>query len=254
MENSVHILDCTLREGGYLTDWHFPESFVKNYLQKMQDLGITLIEPGFRLFHKNPDSGKFAHCTDEFLQTLSIAENFRIAIMVKAEELLEINTEKVLREMFAEAADSPVEIVRIATPYQKAPECGLIAEILKNKGYKVSLNLTKIPPGEETRLKEAVKNIDYRHIVDILYFADTFGEFSPRDVEKITRIINQKYYGQTGFHGHNNKNQALINSMTAINKGVLYIDSTFKGMGKGVGNLETEAIVQKMGRQFVIKK
>ncbi len=253
MKNNIKILDCTLRDGGYKTNWHFSEDLVKNYLKTMKTLGIKMIEPGFRLLNKNPDFGKFAYCTDEFLQSLFIPEKFQLAVMIKAEEFFTADAQKSLNAMFKEASDSPVEIVRIAIPWQKAPECSLITEILKNKGYKVMLNLTKISPGSEKEIAGIINKIKDRQAFDALYFADTFGEFSPRDVGKIVSVINRQYYGQIGFHGHNNKNRALANSLTAIENGVNYIDSTLQGTGKGVGNLATEVIIQELKNQPGLK-
>ena len=43
-----------------------------------------------------------------------------------------------------------------------------------------------------------------------------------------------------GFHGHNNLNLALSNSIAAIKSGVDIIDSTLGGLGRGAGNLRTE--------------
>ena len=45
MNNKV--LDCTLRDGGYYTDWHFSAKFLEDYLKTIKSLPINIIEVGY---------------------------------------------------------------------------------------------------------------------------------------------------------------------------------------------------------------
>ena len=38
------ILDCTLRDGGYYTDWNFSSNLVKNYLKAIAKTPVKFIE------------------------------------------------------------------------------------------------------------------------------------------------------------------------------------------------------------------
>ena len=42
------ILDCTLRDGGYYTNWDFDQLTVNSYLEAMNDLPVDYIEIGYR--------------------------------------------------------------------------------------------------------------------------------------------------------------------------------------------------------------
>ena len=42
------ILDCTLRDGGYYTNWDFDQLTVDSYLEAMNDLPVDYIEIGYR--------------------------------------------------------------------------------------------------------------------------------------------------------------------------------------------------------------
>ena len=46
--NNIKILDCTLRDGGYYTNWDFNESLVEEYAISMNNLPIDYIEVGYR--------------------------------------------------------------------------------------------------------------------------------------------------------------------------------------------------------------
>ena len=43
----VNLLDCTLRDGGYVNDWLFGEECIRGTLNKLAQTGIELIEVGF---------------------------------------------------------------------------------------------------------------------------------------------------------------------------------------------------------------
>ena len=43
----VKLLDCTLRDGGYVNDWKFGHEGIKTILKKLERTGIEIIEVGF---------------------------------------------------------------------------------------------------------------------------------------------------------------------------------------------------------------
>ena len=44
----MKILDCTLRDGGYYTNWDFNKSLVEQYLKAMEILPVDYVELGYR--------------------------------------------------------------------------------------------------------------------------------------------------------------------------------------------------------------
>ena len=43
----VYLLDCTLRDGGYVNDWRFGEKAIKEIGRKLAQAGIEIFEVGF---------------------------------------------------------------------------------------------------------------------------------------------------------------------------------------------------------------
>lgn len=43
----MKILDCTLRDGGYYTNWDFDDALVTTYINAMNQLPIDYIELGY---------------------------------------------------------------------------------------------------------------------------------------------------------------------------------------------------------------
>ena len=45
--NRFDILDCTIRDGGYYTNWNFKEEFIKSYLLACANTPVSIIELGY---------------------------------------------------------------------------------------------------------------------------------------------------------------------------------------------------------------
>ena len=46
-KNNINILDCTLRDGGYVINWNFGEKNIQSLLNNLAKSNIEYIECGF---------------------------------------------------------------------------------------------------------------------------------------------------------------------------------------------------------------
>ncbi len=46
--NKLEVLDCTIRDGGYINDWDFPVPMVKDVYRQLSKAGVDIVEIGFR--------------------------------------------------------------------------------------------------------------------------------------------------------------------------------------------------------------
>jgi len=83
-------------------------------------------------------------------------------------------------------------------------------------------------------------------IIEVIYFADSFGSLDSSSVKNIATKLAKCWSGQLGIHAHDNKGLALSNSLAAQEVGVQYLDSTLCGMGRGAGNVKTEFLLVEM--------
>ena len=55
--SKINLLDCTLRDGGYLNDWEFGQDNIINIFERLVSAGLDIIEIGFlneaRQYDKN---------------------------------------------------------------------------------------------------------------------------------------------------------------------------------------------------------
>lgn len=65
------MLDCTLRDGGYINDWNFGEETIKGFGRKIAKTGIELFEVGFI---KGDTSSAHKHSIEGDFNRISVAE------------------------------------------------------------------------------------------------------------------------------------------------------------------------------------
>ncbi|MFC1626507.1 hypothetical protein ACFL19_02250, partial [Pseudomonadota bacterium] len=229
------ILDCTLRDGGYYGDWDFDKETVRKYLAAMATAKVDIIEIGFRFLPQNTFFGPFAYSTDEYLSSLPLPPELSIAVMVNANELLAYpdGIEPAVDRLFGPCDHSPVDIVRLAIHIKDLPACRELAVSLKRLGYQVAVNLMKTGGLSGNELGHLAAQVTKWGMVDILYFADSFGNLNPEDVQNMVYALQKEWAGAIGIHTHDNKGQALANCVAAIEAGVTFVDSTVLGMGRG---------------------
>lgn len=121
---SIKHLDCTLTDGGYYNNWDFDEELIKDYLEALNTSGVDIVKLGYRSLLAQSFKGACTYTTDRFLERLIDSRKFKISVMVNAGELAQTgneNTESYLRKLFNPAADSLVDIVRVACDKKHLP-------------------------------------------------------------------------------------------------------------------------------------
>ena len=240
------ILDCTLRDGGYYTNWDFPSDLIKNYFKSIDELPINYIEIGYRNLISDSYRGEYYYTPVNTLKYIKTLTKKSIVIILNERDIdidhipALINPCKGLVEMFRLAVDpSRVEI---------AKEKSLL---IKKLGYKSAINLMYLSNWiNDNELILKFKNID--KFCDYLYLVDSYGAIYPNQIPKLIREIKSHTSVDLGFHGHNNLELAFSNSLEAINSGVKIIDSTIMGMGRGSGNLKTEILIGHLSKEIKV--
>lgn len=234
------ILDCTLRDGGYYTDWNFPFNLVKNYLKVISKTPIKYVELGY-LSSQNDTYGPYFHLNTKILKDAKkiLNKDQKISVMINAKEIKDSRT---LINLISESHKF-IDTIRFAVDIEKL---NIVRDIVKvkKKYKKISFNLN---------LMYLSKWIDDHHYAkdrinflkdkcDAISLVDSYGALKPHQIfnffEKI-KNLNIKL----GCHFHNNCGLALANSLAAIEAGCKLVDTTIKGMGRGAGNAETELLL-----------
>jgi len=240
----VH-LDCTLRDGGYYNNWNFSINLIENYLRVMSEIKVDYVEIGFRSNNRNEFKGPCAYTAEQFLNSLVIPKNLKIAVMVNASELLKYKKKfnrEILKKFFVKKNKSKVDLIRIAAHFNEVIDLMPLVSKIKSLGYKVAINLMQISDKTSEEIEKFCK-LANRNNIDVLYFADSTGSLDENITEKIVNDFKSSWDKDLGIHAHDNMDKAMENSMRALAKGVNWIDSTVLGMGRGPGNVKTENLI-----------
>lgn len=217
------ILDCTIRDGGHLCGWEFDKKLVEETYLAACNSNVEFFEIGYRM-HKN-FKGVYSLCPDEILPSgLS-----KIVVMVNVSDF-----------DIADFKDGGRFYVRVACHSDEIQQGIEACEILYSKGYGVFLHLMNV---DRINDFSALQNWNNKDILTSVYFADSFGAFTPDIVEKYYKKLQNIGFKKISFHGHNNLQLAFANSLKAIELGAYSVDATVFGMGRGAGNLPVELLV-----------
>lgn len=231
------LIDCTLRDGGHLNDWQFDLNCAKaSYFAAIKS-GVDYFEIGYRFPQGKKGFGEFAYCNDEFLaKNFKPEQKCKLLIMADAGKAEPSQFEKFNSEF------TPVRGIRIAAyPYEYDKAFSLLYD-LRNKGYTVFLNLMAFSTINDAQY-EQLQKWDSKEVLSAIYFADSFGSYTPKDIAFYYEKLKQAGYDEIGFHAHNNLQLSFANALTAIQIGCKFIDGSIFGMGRGAGNLPIEAFI-----------
>lgn len=220
------ILDCTIRDGGHITGWNFPDELVRGAFNAAQMSGLDYFEIGYL----NSAGGKFAGCKD--LEALGLEKKgLKLAVMVNAGG-----------KAYSMPDSRIVDAVRVAC-HPDETEIGLhICEEFRAKGFEVFLHLMNISGMADAHFS-TLSCWSKKNILTSVYFADSFGSLVPDEVEKYFKKLEGCGFENISFHAHNNMQLAFANTLRAIDCGAYSVDVTAYGMGRGCGNLPAELLL-----------
>lgn len=239
----IKVLDATLRDGGLVNDFRFSDDFVKAlYLANIR-AGVDYMEFGYKGDKSMFDVEKFGpckFCDDEYIRSIVGDNNTDLKIAVMADV-----GRCDYKNDIHDRAESPVDLVRVATYLHQIPTAISMIEDAKNKGYEVSCNIMAISNARETDI-EAALNLLGKSSVDVFYIVDSFGSLYPEQVARTVNIYKEyaeKYNKKLGIHAHNNQQLAFANTIEAVGDGVDWLDATYAAMGRGAGNCAMELLL-----------
>ena len=232
------ILDCTIRDGGYLNDWKFSKELVREVYRSLSKAGVPVMEIGFRATEKYFDRDKYGPWRfsgeDLLRETINGIDGAKLALMG--------DFGKVSADDFLPRRESVVDMVRIASHKNDIMEAVRLLGKIKDKGYKVSLNAmgySNYSKPEQKRFASIIKKAG----LDYVYVVDSYGSVFPNEIEALIAPLLGIRGTKVGFHPHNSLQMAFANTLEAVRCGADIVDSTFYGIGRGAGNLPTEIIV-----------
>ncbi len=241
----IKVLDCTLRDGGYINNWDFGFNNISLIIKNLSDSNLDFIECGFlKDINYNQDKTIFSDIT----QLLSL-----IPKKTQAKYTLMINYGTYPIEKIPNLQSDNLYL-RIAFKNKDLLSALEYCMSLSLKGYKIIINPmhTNLYTDDELifLINEVNKIKPYA-----LTIVDTIGCMQSSDVIRIFSIYDKMLNNKVniGFHSHNNLQLSFSNAQELIKMSKdrnLIIDSTVFGMGRGAGNIRTEHLTKYINDSF----
>lgn len=245
----VKLLDCTLRDGGYVNDWNFGNSIIRYMLQRYINSNIEYIEIGFL------DERRPADINRSIFPNTAVPEEIFKGIDKKDTKLvamIDYGTCGVTN--LSEKTDSIIDGIRIIFKKHNFYNAIEFAKEIIAKGYFVSLNMVSITSYNDQDVLDfcnAVNEISPYAVAIV----DTYGLMHKEQMahyfELLDHNLNEKI--AIGYHSHNNFQLAYSNSISILDsrsERTIILDGTAYGMGKSAGNTPIELLAMHLNEFY----
>jgi len=244
----VYLLDCTLRDGGYVNDWLFGENTIKNFGKKIALTGIEMFEVGFI------KGDTYSKDRAVFPDIQSIRE----VIAPKQKGLLYVGMidmgDMVPIERIIPYDGTSVDGLRIIFKKHKIDEAYEYCKAIKELGYTLFVQLVGTDCYTDKEFIEALEKFNSLKPFAVS-IVDTFGLIKKKQFMRLVSLADNNLDPSIalGYHAHNNLQQAFGNAQTMVEMNLkrdICIDACVFGMGRGAGNLNLELFAEYMNENY----
>ncbi len=237
----IKILDCTLRDGGYINDWNFGNSNIKKIISDLTKAGIELVECGFLEDVEYQEDRSFFSNVLQIKELLPENRGVSEYIAMTRFGKLDINNLK-------EYDGTSISGIRVTFHIDEVEEALKYCKKVKDKGYKLFVQPVGTTSYTDEELLSLIKKVNLISPY-AFYIVDTLGVMIKKDIHRLYYLIDNNLNKDIniGFHSHNNLQMSFSNSQELVssnNDRGIFLDSSVSGMGRGAGNLNTELIAQ----------
>lgn len=263
--SNIKLLDCTIRDGGYVNNWQFTDEQVRECYKACSKSGVEYMEIGFRNL-KKPEFlkkyGKTFFCEEDYLNNLlSDISGCKIAVMVTIDafdikdfvpkNLSKISLVRVLMAYHGgkNGNDNILDIKQLENGVKQLNE-------LVNLGYEISFNIGRIDKINNEQMYEICKILSK---TNIKYFtmADTYGSVDLDHITQLIPFVKYLFYDkfnnknvEIGFHAHDNCSNGTTKAIYSLKFGASIIDGCSLGFGRGSGNAKLELIMMDLNKNY----
>lgn len=254
MMSQISLLDCTLRDGGYLNDWEFGHDNIVNIFERLVSAEIDIIEIGFLNESREYDTNRTI-----FPDAVSVNRTFDGLSKGRSMIVGMIDYGTCGIGQMIPAGESFMDGIRVIFKKEKKEGAIAFCRQVKALGYKVFAQAVSITSYNDAELMELIRLVN-----DLEPYAfslvDTYGLFHKNRLMHYFEFVNahMKTTIGLGYHSHNNFQLAYANCIEVMElpgiRRQVVIDGTLYGMGKSAGNAPLELLATYMhdnlGKQY----
>lgn len=241
----VKLLDCTLRDGGYLNDWKFGHDNMVSIFERLVDANVDFIEVGFlderRPFDMDRSIMPDTDCVEKIYGKLDKKQSLVVGM---------IDYGTCSLENIKPCSESYLDAIRVIFKKHLREEAMSFCAELKKLGYKVFSQLVSVTSYEDEEMMDLIRlaNEVKPYAVSMV---DTYGLMHQNNLKHYFDLLNEHLVPEIalGYHAHNNFQMGYANCITMMSQNtdrMLLVDGSIYGMGKSAGNAPIELIAMYM--------
>lgn len=248
--NSIGILDCTLRDGGYVNDFAFGERGIAKIIHQLTNAGIDIVECGFLEDGVYDVNCSVYNSVEQIMRFLPADHRNTMFVAMACYGEYDLS-------QLSDYDGTSIDGIRVTFHYNEVDDALAYCRQIMNKGYKVFVQPVGTTSYSDGQLLNLINNVNSLQPY-AFYLVDTLGLMHQKDVLRFFYLIdhNLKKSIRIGFHSHNNLQLSYSNCQALVgveSDRMLLLDSSVYGMGRGAGNLNSELIANYLNDHIVRK-
>lgn len=245
----IKLLDCTLRDGGYLNDWEFGYANLISTFERLVNSNSEIIEIGFLDERRTFDINRSIMPDTKSAGQIYGKVNKRNAIIVG---MIDYGTCGI--NQLEKCEDSYLDGIRVIFKKHLMHEAIAFCQQVKDLGYKVFAQAVSITSYNDEELKELVDLVNALKPY-AMSMVDTYGLLYKDNLMHYFSFLDKNLNPEIGlgYHSHNNFQLAYSNCMEVLRyqtDRMTVIDGTLYGMGKSAGNAPIELLAMHLNEQY----
>lgn len=258
MMNKINVLDCTLRDGGYINDWRFGKDAIIDMTDKLSKTNVEILEVGFLKDEPYQEDRTVFNSMEQVKKIIGPKrKGLSYAVMCEVVNPLPL-------DKLAPADEESADIIRVIVWKTKHDKDGNVVDALEEgynyckgiveKGYKLCVQPARVDQYSDDEFKALIEKFSKLNPLAI-YVVDSWGTQNPEGLLHYMHIAddNMPENINLGYHGHNNMMQALAVAQAMIKEDFnrdIIIDASVYGIGRGAGNLNLEIITKYLNENY----
>lgn len=245
----LKLLDCTLRDGGYLNDWKFGHNNLISIYERLIDSNVDYIELGFlddrRTFDIDRSIMPDTDCMEKIYGTVDKKGK-------KVLGMIDYGTCSI--DHIKPASESYIDGIRVIYKKHLRVEALDFCRQLKELGYIVFSQLVSVTSYTDEEMLDLIRLANEAK-PDAVSMVDTYGLMHQNNLKHYIDLLDKNLDPDIalGYHGHNNFQMGYANCIAMLEyktDRTMLVDGTLYGMGKSAGNAPIELIAMHMNQKY----
>lgn len=239
--NKVAVLDCTLRDGGYVNDFDFSKNTIKTIISKLGKAHMDVIECGFLKNIEYDENRSIYSDVDQITPLIEPKKKHSMYVAM-------IVTGTISASKIIPRRKDTIDGIRITFHKKEMDEAFKLGYALMDKGYEIFMQPVGTTTYSDVELLDLFERINEMKPY-AFYLVDTLGKLYAKQLLKLFYLADDNLDEEItiGYHSHNNLQLSFSNAQQLISscgKRNIIIDGSILGMGRGAGNLCSEILTQ----------